>query len=561
MRNVQFSPVPFAWCCMICAALGMCSAALAQNPIKGEHIMPVNPAASVEVRALAPVLVNPNGSHSFISASSNVSAGGPARFVYLDSNGVYSNVPFGAASWIPSGTGGWYDVRSIDQQVTTGNFVAAGRAFGGSVSGIGANVLLLTSRLGYVANIEPGGADPADTSMKAVALPTGEIVQMVNTTTSAGTPSAWLICYNANLTQVLWWYAYSTTACDQLHFNDMREFAGNLYLVGKMGPYQGALQRPFLMVVGADNSIPTDFGRPLNMWSYAVGSNPAFTSRFTAVNVDAGPGGNPVVWIGGQNVSSSGGFALSWVRVMSINGGTGAKNLDYQYSMWLTPAPGAIVHVGMGSCGNANYLDRVYLAGFDPGNTPTARHIRLDPALPASAWGRDFSPGQPPFSAFNAMLPSSNPSAMLMGGRYRVSNAPGTFHDPYLVMTDCDGRTCQSTDWTQPGQPISAPPVTESPIRRNPHQACDGTPGGFALIISRNIQEYFDVGSGSVTLCMGCIQDLDGDQEVGGADLGILLGSWGACAEGPCNSDLNGDGMVNGADLGALLGSWGSSCP
>jgi hypothetical protein len=39
-----------------------------------------------------------------------------------------------------------------------------------------------------------------------------------------------------------------------------------------------------------------------------------------------------------------------------------------------------------------------------------------------------------------------------------------------------------------------------------------------------------------------------------GADLGLLLGAWGA-AGGP--ADLNGDGTVDGADLGLLLGNWG----
>lgn len=55
------------------------------------------------------------------------------------------------------------------------------------------------------------------------------------------------------------------------------------------------------------------------------------------------------------------------------------------------------------------------------------------------------------------------------------------------------------------------------------------------------------------------VGDLDGDGEVGGADLGILLGAWGSCAvPGPrlCPVDLNGDGEVDGADLGVLLAGW-----
>lgn len=50
--------------------------------------------------------------------------------------------------------------------------------------------------------------------------------------------------------------------------------------------------------------------------------------------------------------------------------------------------------------------------------------------------------------------------------------------------------------------------------------------------------------------------DLDGDGDVDGADLGLLLGAWGSA--GPVG-DLNGDGIVDGADLGALLGAWNGS--
>lgn len=63
----------------------------------------------------------------------------------------------------------------------------------------------------------------------------------------------------------------------------------------------------------------------------------------------------------------------------------------------------------------------------------------------------------------------------------------------------------------------------------------------------------------SLTVTMGpptaneCPADVDGDGEVGGADLGILLGSFG----GPGAGDLDGNGMVDGGDIGLLLGAWG----
>ncbi|MFM7807263.1 MAG: FG-GAP-like repeat-containing protein, partial [Planctomycetota bacterium] len=54
-----------------------------------------------------------------------------------------------------------------------------------------------------------------------------------------------------------------------------------------------------------------------------------------------------------------------------------------------------------------------------------------------------------------------------------------------------------------------------------------------------------------------CPADIDGDGQVGGADLGALLSSWGSSGA----ADVNGDGVVDGADLGTLLSSWGSCAP
>jgi len=48
--------------------------------------------------------------------------------------------------------------------------------------------------------------------------------------------------------------------------------------------------------------------------------------------------------------------------------------------------------------------------------------------------------------------------------------------------------------------------------------------------------------------------DLNGDGVVDGADLGILLNSWGPCVG--CPADLDGNGVVDGADVGILLSEW-----
>lgn len=49
--------------------------------------------------------------------------------------------------------------------------------------------------------------------------------------------------------------------------------------------------------------------------------------------------------------------------------------------------------------------------------------------------------------------------------------------------------------------------------------------------------------------------DLNCDGVVNGADITILLGTWGPCTG--CAADLNNDGVVNGADITVLLGNWG----
>ena len=60
------------------------------------------------------------------------------------------------------------------------------------------------------------------------------------------------------------------------------------------------------------------------------------------------------------------------------------------------------------------------------------------------------------------------------------------------------------------------------------------------------------------TDCGSCLGDLNGDDVVNAADLGLLIGEWGC--KGTCPGDLNGDGMVSAADLGLLIGYWGP-CP
>jgi CxxC motif-containing protein (DUF1111 family) len=55
-----------------------------------------------------------------------------------------------------------------------------------------------------------------------------------------------------------------------------------------------------------------------------------------------------------------------------------------------------------------------------------------------------------------------------------------------------------------------------------------------------------------------CLGDFNGDGQINGADLGLMIAAWGSCSG--CPEDLNGDGLVNGADLGLMIAGWGA-CP
>ena len=84
----------------------------------------------------------------------------------------------------------------------------------------------------------------------------------------------------------------------------------------------------------------------------------------------------------------------------------------------------------------------------------------------------------------------------------------------------------------------------------DPCDACDSTPGTCA-------DGCPEGPCGTCSKCP-CPGDLDGDRNVGGEDLGLLLGAWGPCEPGGhCAADLSPDGVVDGADLGAMLVDWG----
>lgn len=54
---------------------------------------------------------------------------------------------------------------------------------------------------------------------------------------------------------------------------------------------------------------------------------------------------------------------------------------------------------------------------------------------------------------------------------------------------------------------------------------------------------------------VACVEDLSGDGQINGADLGLLVAGWGTAS-----GDINGDGITNGADLGLMIAAFGTDC-
>jgi hypothetical protein len=85
-----------------------------------------------------------------------------------------------------------------------------------------------------------------------------------------------------------------------------------------------------------------------------------------------------------------------------------------------------------------------------------------------------------------------------------------------------------------------------------------GQPITIQLVLIEGIQADFD----DVSLTKGespsgAVGDINNDGTVNAADLGLLLGGWGACSNcAACAADLNGDCNVDASDLAIVLGNW-----
>ena len=84
---------------------------------------------------------------------------------------------------------------------------------------------------------------------------------------------------------------------------------------------------------------------------------------------------------------------------------------------------------------------------------------------------------------------------------------------------------------------------------------------GFMTDSSLDPREVF-LGIYNRTILLPCTAaDFDGNGQIDGGDIGMLIAAWGPCPGGGCPWDLNLDGLIDGTDLGLFLNYWGPCSP
>ena len=137
----------------------------------------------------------------------------------------------------------------------------------------------------------------------------------------------------------------------------------------------------------------------------------------------------------------------------------------------------------------------------------------------------------------------NNQSSNLIGGVSWFATGSGTAR---LVLEACS-VTGNAAYVTQGGLGISETASLPVSASLQGTTVCNNTP-------RPNVAgRWTDLGGNTICDCVG---DLNVDGVVNGADLGLMLSSWGPCGTN-CPYDLNADGQINGADLGLVLSAWG----
>ena len=151
-----------------------------------------------------------------------------------------------------------------------------------------------------------------------------------------------------------------------------------------------------------------------------------------------------------------------------------------------------------------------------------------------------------------------------------TTNGPSVYKDVWFAYTaDCTGIVTASTCGADFDSRILIYSGLDCPSQSTPTLACEddlcGDDAEASTVMLEGTTILIRVGSpqpqeGSGTLLINCDPfetpcegDLNGDDVVDGADLGLMLSQWGSDG----SADLNNDGVVDGADLGLILAAWG----
>ena len=157
------------------------------------------------------------------------------------------------------------------------------------------------------------------------------------------------------------------------------------------------------------------------------------------------------------------------------------------------------------------------------------------------------------YNLMNTLQPDDEGECCVLptGAKVNACYMTNTTMESYTQYFDLDFTKCQPspstsmncTDCHAAGVPYGAPVDAEGfpiPSAGNP------TGGDYQVFT------FLLFAAGTL-----CPADLNADDVVNGADLGILLHWWGT---GWSAADLNGDFAVDGGDLGILISAWGA-CP
>ncbi len=137
--------------------------------------------------------------------------------------------------------------------------------------------------------------------------------------------------------------------------------------------------------------------------------------------------------------------------------------------------------------------------------------------------------------------------------RVRLEVAMTTPDSVLVAMLDGPGLSSEHAFSTDDAPALLAPFVIEYEIERQDGSGCTEcldtlTVSGDGILLLE----------ATVIAAPLCPSDLNGDNVVDTADLGILIGQFGTNQP---EADINGDGIVDMADLGSLIAEFGSACP